>query len=208
MRQDLTQADSDLLSETLNETLLAWICRRAQGLNLVYRQIKDLKALAETDKIVFDMGFDLRMRIRCAPNMAMAGASGRRRAPLAPPCPWRLHRPALRRQRPRRSGRCAGRLIDAEQAQWRPVMEPLVEPIRVLLADAAARQQSAAELLERLPEGYWPSWMPIRWRPLTRTAFAATSGRRCWPAKRVSLCQPLPTSLSFRNSCRKRRRFG
>ncbi|MBX9935050.1 MAG: DUF935 domain-containing protein [Burkholderiaceae bacterium] len=63
VRQDLTQADSDLLSETLNETLLAWICEY-NGLEpcLVYRQIKDeddTKALAEADKIVFDMGFEL-----------------------------------------------------------------------------------------------------------------------------------------------------
>lgn len=63
VRQDLTQADSDLLSETLNETLLAWICAY-NGLEpcLVYRQIKDeddTKAQAEADKIVFDMGFEL-----------------------------------------------------------------------------------------------------------------------------------------------------
>ena len=63
VRQDLTQADSDLLSETLNETLLAWICEY-NGLApcYVYRQIKgeeDTKALAEADKIVFDMGFEL-----------------------------------------------------------------------------------------------------------------------------------------------------
>lgn len=63
VRQDLTQADSDLLSETLNETLIAWICE-FNGFEPchVYRQIKeedDTKALAETDKIIYDMGYEL-----------------------------------------------------------------------------------------------------------------------------------------------------
>lgn len=63
VRQDLTQADSDLLSETLNETLVAWICE-FNGLEPchVYRNIQeeeDTKTQAEGDKLVFDMGFDL-----------------------------------------------------------------------------------------------------------------------------------------------------
>lgn len=63
VRQDLTQADSDLLSDTLNSTFIKWICE-LNGLEpcLVYRNIKeeeDTKALAEADKIVSDMGFEL-----------------------------------------------------------------------------------------------------------------------------------------------------
>ena len=63
VRQDLTQADSDLLSDTLNATLITWICEY-NGLEpcLVYRNIKeedDVKALAEADKLVYDMGFEL-----------------------------------------------------------------------------------------------------------------------------------------------------
>lgn len=63
VRQDLTQADSDLLSETLNESIIPWICE-FNGLEPchVYRQIKeedDTKALAETDKLVSDMGFEM-----------------------------------------------------------------------------------------------------------------------------------------------------
>lgn len=61
VRLDLTQADSDLLSETLNSTLIPWICE-FNGLVpcRVYRQIKeeeDLKAASETDKNVSGMGF-------------------------------------------------------------------------------------------------------------------------------------------------------
>lgn len=63
VRQDLTQADSDLLSETLNEGLIAWICEY-NGFEPchVYRQVKeeeDAKAQAETDKAISEMGFEL-----------------------------------------------------------------------------------------------------------------------------------------------------
>lgn len=63
VRQDLTQADSDLLSETLNETIIAWICE-FNGFEAcqVSRQIKeeeDTKSLAETDKLLHDMGYEL-----------------------------------------------------------------------------------------------------------------------------------------------------
>ncbi|MDZ4239443.1 MAG: DUF935 family protein [Hydrogenophaga sp.] len=63
VRQDLTQADSDLLSETLNETLIAWICE-LNGLEPchVYRQIKeeaDTKSVAETDTLIHAMGYEL-----------------------------------------------------------------------------------------------------------------------------------------------------
>lgn len=63
VRLDLVQADSDLLSETLNSTLIAWLCE-FNGLApcLVYRQIKeeeDKKAESEADKNVADMGFEL-----------------------------------------------------------------------------------------------------------------------------------------------------
>lgn len=63
VRLDLVQADSDLLSETLNSTMIAWICE-FNGLApcLVYRQIKeeeDKKAESEADKNVSEMGFEL-----------------------------------------------------------------------------------------------------------------------------------------------------
>ena len=63
VRLDLVQADSDLLSETLNRTLITWLCE-LNGLApcVVYRQIKeeeDKKAESETDKNVAEMGFEL-----------------------------------------------------------------------------------------------------------------------------------------------------
>lgn len=63
VRVELSQADSDLLSETINSTLLDWFCDY-NGLSpcRVYRVIKkdeDLKAASETDKNVAGMGFKM-----------------------------------------------------------------------------------------------------------------------------------------------------
>jgi phage gp29-like protein len=63
VRVELSQADSDLLSETINSTLLTWFCDY-NGLSpcRVYRVIKkdeDLKAASETDKNVAGMGFKM-----------------------------------------------------------------------------------------------------------------------------------------------------
>lgn len=63
VRVELSQADSDLLSETINSTLLKWFCE-FNGLTpcRVYRVIKkdeDLKAASETDKNVASMGFKM-----------------------------------------------------------------------------------------------------------------------------------------------------
>ncbi|MGQ0711617.1 MAG: DUF935 domain-containing protein [Rhodoferax sp.] len=63
VRVELSQADSDLLSETINDSLLAWFCDY-NGLTPcgVYRVIKkdeDLKAASETDKNVASMGFKM-----------------------------------------------------------------------------------------------------------------------------------------------------
>jgi len=63
VRLDLVQADSDLLSDTLNQTLVQWICE-VNGLapcqvSRVVKAEEDLKALSETDKNVAGMGFEL-----------------------------------------------------------------------------------------------------------------------------------------------------
>lgn len=66
VRLELSQADSDLLSETLNSTLLAWLCD-FNGFEPVQvaRTIKseeDKKTMAEADKIVHDMGFKMSLQ--------------------------------------------------------------------------------------------------------------------------------------------------
>ncbi len=63
VRLDLVQADADLLSDTLNSTLIAWFCE-LNGLapcqvSRVIKKPEDLKAASETDKNVASMGFKL-----------------------------------------------------------------------------------------------------------------------------------------------------
>lgn len=61
VRLDLVQADSDLLSDTLNTTLIPWLCEfNGWPALTLHRQIKaaeDLKAASETDLNVSQMGF-------------------------------------------------------------------------------------------------------------------------------------------------------
>lgn len=61
VRLDLVQADADLLSDTLNSTLIKWFCEY-NGLapcqvSRVIKKPEDLKAASETDKNVASMGF-------------------------------------------------------------------------------------------------------------------------------------------------------
>lgn len=63
VRLELSQADSDLLSETLNSTLLKWICE-FNGFEpcVVYRRVEadeDLKAQSEIDLNVSKLGFKM-----------------------------------------------------------------------------------------------------------------------------------------------------
>lgn len=63
LRLELVQFDSDILSETLNQTLIAWdVALNVPGANppRLVREIKqdeDLEARAKRDKLIFDMGF-------------------------------------------------------------------------------------------------------------------------------------------------------
>lgn len=63
VRVELSQADSDLLSETINSTLLAWFCEynglTPCGVFRVIKKAEDLKAASETDKNVSGMGFKM-----------------------------------------------------------------------------------------------------------------------------------------------------
>lgn len=162
VRVELSQADSDLLSETINSTLLKWFCEY-NGLSpcRVYRVIKkdeDLKAASETDKNVSGMGFKMTIdgvRAKYGEHWEEAPIPGG-----AVPGTGKLvvdnkkkdNAASFAEPNPAAQPDALDKLIDAELAQWQPVMEPMVEPIRKLLADAAERGQTAAELLARLPE--------------------------------------------------------
>ena len=193
VRQDLTQADSDLLSETLNESLIAWICE-FNGFEpcLVYRQIKeeeDTKALAETDKIISDMGFELDEDTA----RAKYGEGWSKKVPAATSRPGQILpigasdkpfpdagranfaesplQPAMVQQPD-----ALDSLIAEEKAQWQPAMTPLVEPIRKAFADAVAKGLTAGEVLAMLPELLKDMDPGLLAESLTRSAFAARLG--------------------------------
>ena len=181
VRQDLTQADSDLLSETLNETLLAWICEY-NGLAPchVYRQIKgeeDTKALAEADKIVYDMGFELdedTVRAKYGEGWS------KKAAPLPAPAPAPVQGPAPANFAEPGAAGGAGDEVDTlianELAQWRPLLNPMVQPLQAFLEAAAQQGLTAAQVLERLPDLLARMDDRALTAALTRTAFAARAG--------------------------------
>jgi len=63
VRKELTAADCDLLSDTLNATLIKWFCEfnfpgaLPPKVSRDFSEPEDLEARAKTDKTIFDMGF-------------------------------------------------------------------------------------------------------------------------------------------------------
>lgn len=192
VRQDLTQADSDLLSETLNETLLRWICE-LNGFEpcQVSRQIKeedDTRQLAETDKLLHEMGYELdadslRAKYgegwtkRATTHVLNAGQPVENNVPMATRTEQAQSASFAQAQAQRLANMDAmDALVAQELADWRPIMDPLTQPLERFLEDAAAQGLSAAEVLKRLP-GMLAKMDPTALTDaLTRTAFAAAAG--------------------------------
>jgi phage gp29-like protein len=156
VRLELSQADSDLLSETLNGTLIRWICE-LNGLEpcLVYRRVEkeeDLKASSETDLNVKGLGFEMSVE----GVKSKYGEHWERSAPppvLPPPSPGSGNGPPASFAEGDPSAPDAiDRLVSGELAQWRAVAEPMAAPLRALLERASTEKLTAGELLERLPD--------------------------------------------------------
>ncbi|WOP15775.1 DUF935 domain-containing protein [Ottowia sp. SB7-C50] len=157
VRLELSQADSDLLSETLNDTLIKWICEY-NGLQpcLVYRRVEkeeDLKAESETDKNVASLGF----------QMTEEGAQSKygqhwvlKSAPSLPPTTGQGNQqpadPASFAEGGAAAPDAIDHLVATELGQWRQVVEPMAAPLRALLEQAAAKNLTAGQLLEQLPQ--------------------------------------------------------
>lgn len=192
VRQDLTQADSDLLSETLNQTLLAWICEY-NGLEPchVYRQIKeeeDTKTQAEGDKLVADMGFELdENTVR-----AKYGEGWSKKAPppaappplgsIAPPAdPAAPAAPAPGQAAPANfaeleHGDALDRLVADALGDWHPVMAPMAKQLQAVIDKAVASGETAEQLLQRLPELLTELDTAALTDSLARTTYAARLG--------------------------------
>ena len=164
VRLDLVQADSDLLSETLNSTLIAWICEY-NGLApcLVYRQIKeeeDKKAESETDKNVAGMGFELSeeaVREKYGDGWRKKAVSELSTEPLANPKKTSRSQiePASAdfAEAPQPAASDAiDQLIDAESEEWEPVLDPMLAVLQAALDEADKNGETAEELIARLPD--------------------------------------------------------
>lgn len=194
VRQDLTQADSDLLSETINETLVAWICEY-NGLEPchVYRNIKeeeDTKTQAEGDKIIHDMGFELdENTVRAKYGEGWS----KKKAPL-PPLPAPVPMPtkgapvaepgtplapaaaSFAEPGQAQQGDALDALVDGALADWQPLMAPVAQKLQALLDEAVARGETAEQLLQRLPGLLAQLDADAMADSLTRATFAARAG--------------------------------
>lgn len=180
VRLELSQADSDLLSDTLNATLIRWICE-FNGLQpcMVSRTIKaaeDIKAASETDANVAAMGFRMTLdgvRARygehweLAPNQPTLPASAAGGVPRS----FAEGQVAVGRD-------ALDELVDEELAQWREALEPMATPLRRLMARASQEGWTAGQLLDALP-GVLPEMdADALAQALTRAAFAARGAAR------------------------------
>lgn len=182
VRLELSQADSDLLCETLNKTLLRWICE-LNGLQpcVVYRKIDkeaDTQAMSETDRNVAQLGFRPSaeyVRERYGEGWEPDPTA---RTPLpAPGQPVVDNRhPASFAEGDPATRDALDTLIEAELADWQQVMDPLVDPLRQLMSRAAAEGWSAARLLAELPALLPEMDADALARSLTRAAFVARAG--------------------------------
>jgi phage gp29-like protein len=173
VRTELSQADSDLMSGTINSTLLAWICEyngfEPCQVSRVIKRDEDLKAASEADVNVSGMGFKMTLE-------GVRGKYGEHWEEATPAIGVTTGKPADNANFSEATAAqpdALDALIDTEQAQWKPVLEPMVDPIRKLLADAAARGETAAELLARLPQLLAEMDADPLAESLARTAFVA-----------------------------------
>ncbi|MDR2208847.1 MAG: DUF935 domain-containing protein [Azoarcus sp.] len=151
VRLDLVQYDSDLLSETLNSTLIKWLCEfHGLGPCGVYRQIKeevDLKAMSETDVNIASLGFEL------SDDAARAkygdGWSKRQTPDGAPPesgiPPVRFAEPATA---PDATTEATTRLTE----ETTPVIDDWLKTINVMLESAGSLDEFREMLLSAFPK--------------------------------------------------------
>ena len=173
VRQDLTQADSDLLSETLNETLIAWICEY-NGLQPchVYRQIQeeeDQKTQAEADKAVADLGFELDE----ATARAKYGEGWHKQAKVEPVPPASFAEAGAANHTSMDAGLDAA--IAAELADWQPLLSPMVDPLQAVLEDARRQGWTAQQVIDHLPQALAQMDATALTAALSRLMFAAAA---------------------------------
>lgn len=179
VREDITQADSDLLSETLNAQLLAPLCDyngwpRCQVTRAIKKE-KDTREMAETDKAISDMGFELgeaTVRERYGEGWTKKAAP----PPVVsqPPGATAPGQPAVQfAEATLASTRDAiDDLVDAELQGWRSLVTPVRDPLQALIDDHVTRGATAQELLDALPGALATMDVDALANALARSAFA------------------------------------
>ncbi len=159
VRLELSKADADLLSGTLNETLVKWLTEfnfpGATPPKLWRRvaQQEDLKSRADRDTSIYNLGFKPTLEYITEtygdgwePRDMIAGAApisapgGGGSAPgvdsaFAEPTPQHF----------------MDDLVNEAAAEWQPVMEPMMAPVRDALKQAIKKGETCAQFAEKLP---------------------------------------------------------
>lgn len=154
VRLDLVQADSDLLSDTLNNTLIRWLCEY-NGLApcLVYRVVKeeaDLKALAETDEIV---ARSQGVRLSLDQVRAKYGDGWEPVQPVPPPTDDNGHgagEPARFAEGAGTVGDEIDAVVEDAMSDWEAVIRPMTDPVLAAVATAGAEGETAQQVIDRL----------------------------------------------------------
>ena len=143
VRMELVRADADLLSQTLNESLLTWLTEfHFPGANppRLWRRIEestDTKQEAEKDAIVAGMGFDAEEEF----IQAKYGAGWKKRSLAAPlPSPGPLEYSEVEE------------LTDKTEAASIGAMERLLAPVRRLVNNAKSLEEIREGILDLYPD--------------------------------------------------------
>ncbi len=158
VRLELSKADADLLSGTLNNTVVKWLTEfnfPAATPPRIWRRIaqqEDLKSRADRDALIFNLGFkpsleyitetygdgwDVRDMTANQPALSAVGGSS---APGADP--------AFAEGTPQHF---MDDLVNNAASEWEPVMQPMMAPIQEALKRAIDNGETCAQFAEKLP---------------------------------------------------------
>ena len=146
VRKELVEADADLVCDSFNRSIATWLTAwnfPGAAIPRVRRNMPDteeLKALAERDKLIVDMGH----RLSADYIEETYGVTVDRTAPPPAPAPG----PEFAEGDEDGPGVLADRL--AEDAN--PLMDGLIEPIRQIVEEASSLEEVRDRLLDAYPD--------------------------------------------------------
>lgn len=152
MRLALAQADADLMSDTINSTLLSWFAElnglQPCAVSRIIKKAEDTKALSEVDKNVASLGFEPSEKYiqerygegwtkKSAPAAPTPTAPASFAETATTAAPTDFIDPMLS-------------VMQAELGGWKKIVEPMVNPLQKVLDESAAANETAAQLMQRL----------------------------------------------------------